>query len=157
MCDCSKLNIPSQHAPNQCPVSAYLFCSICQVQGHATMKCPEKANWHYRKPEFVEHFIPTHILSHYQITSLTPIQNKVSTHLPYIHGDPVIEIPFDHDGKNVRATLATYNLPSSSVKENKRVMEEFGNLIGKKVVMLDVQDPIKKSKIKKVAAVKVTA
>jgi hypothetical protein len=113
------------------------------------MKCPERVHWHYRKPEFVEHFIPIHILSHYNITSLTSLVNKVSTHPPYIHGDPVIEIPFDHDGKNVRATLATYNLPSSSVKENKRVMEEFGELIGKKVVMLDVKEQIKKAKARK--------
>ena len=150
MCDCSKLSLSSNyHEPNQCPVSAYLSCSICQMKGHSTMKCPERVHWHYRKPEFVEHFIPIHILSHYNITSLTSLVNKVSTHPPYIHGDPVIEIPFDHDGKNVRATLATYNLPSSSVKENKRVMEEFGELIGKKVVMLDVKEQIKKAKARK--------
>jgi hypothetical protein len=119
------------------------------MKGHSTMKCPEKVNWHYRKPKYVEHFIPTHILSHYQITSLTPLDKEVVSHPPYIHGEPVIEIPYDQDGKNVRATLATYNLPSSSVKENKRVIEEFGELIGKKVVMLDVQEPIKKSKVRK--------
>jgi hypothetical protein len=77
---------------------------------------------------------------------LTPLDNEIISHPPYIHGEPVIEIPYDQDGKNVRATLATYNLPSSSVKENKRVMEEFGELIGKKVVMLNVQEPIKKVK-----------
>ena len=100
------------------------------------MKCPDRASWHYRKPEFVEQLIPISILNHYNITSLTPIVSPPSgkhEHIPYIHGDPVIEIPFDEDGKNVRATLAAYNLPSSSVKENKRVMNEFGELIGKKV------------------------
>ncbi len=119
------------------------------------MKCPDRASWHYRKPEFVEQLIPISILNHYNIRSLTPIgtpsSGKPHEHIPYIHGDPVIEIPFDEDGKNVRATLAAYNLPSSSVKENKRVMNEFGELIGKKVSIVG-QEISKKSlvKVKKV-------
>ena len=36
---------------------------------------------------------------------------------------------------NIRATLASYSLPSSSVKENKRLIEAFGTLIGKRVVL----------------------
>ena len=115
------------------------------------MKCPDRASWHYRKPEFVEQLIPISILNHYNIRSLTPIGPPPSgnphEHIPYIHGDPVIEIPFDEDGKNVRATLAAYNLPSSSVKENKRVMNEFGELIGKKVSIVG-QEISKKSLVK---------
>lgn len=116
------------------------------------MKCPDRASWHYRKPEFVEQLIPVSILNHYNIKSLTPIGTPRSgdthEHIPYIHGDPVIEIPFDEDGKNVRATLAAFNLPSSSVTENKRVMNEFGNLIGKKVSIVN-DDMKKKPKLKK--------
>lgn len=122
-----------RHEPQACPIRAALFCSICQVSGHPTMKCPDKAIWHYRKPEFVEHLIPLHILNHYKITTRTPIQSEVKEHLSYIHGEPVIEVPYDEDGKNIRATLASYNLPCSSVKENKKVLEKFGNLIGKPV------------------------
>jgi len=142
MCDCSRLALSQNHGPNECPVTAYLFCSICQIQGHPTMKCPDRATWHYRKPEFVEQLIPLSILNHYNITTKTPINGDKHEHLPYIHGDPVIEIHSDEDGKNVRATLATYNLPSSSVKENKRVLEAFGEVIGKKVVYVNV--PVKK-------------
>jgi hypothetical protein len=72
-------------------------------------------------------------LCHYKISSLTPLSSSITKHPPYIHGDPVIDIPQDDDGKNVRATLASYNLPCSSVKENKRVLEAYGELIGKKV------------------------
>ena len=120
------------------------------------MKCPDRATWHYRKPEFVEQLIPISVLNHYNIKSLTPIgmprSGDTHEHIPYIHGDPVIEIPYDDDGKNVRATLAAYNLPSSSVKENKRVMNEFGNLIGKKVSI--VNDDLKKTpKLKKSKAI----
>ena len=156
MCGCSKLTLNENHGPNQCPVDASLFCSICQENGHPTMKCPDRAFWHYRKPEFVEQLIPISILNHYNIRSLTPIGTPSSgnthEHIPYIHGDPVIEIPFDEDGKNVRATLAAYNLPSSSVKENKRVMNEFGELIGKKVSI--VGQEISKKPIVKVKKVK---
>ena len=155
MCGCSKLTLTENHGPNQCPVDASLFCSICQENGHSTMKCPDRASWHYRKPEFVEQLIPISVLKHYNIKSLTPIGvprfGDTHEHIPYIHGDPVIEIPFDEDGKNVRATLAAYNLPSSSVKENKRVMNEFGELIGKKVSIVGHENSKKPIvKIKKV-------
>jgi len=151
MCNCSKLGLTESHEPNQCPVTASLFCSICQENGHPTMKCPNKAIWHYKKPEFIEQLIPINLRMHYNITSLTPIANNNHEHIPYIHGDPVIEIPYDDDGKNIRATLAAFNLPSSSVKENKRIMNEFGNLIGKKVSILGegVKDTsMKKNRIK---------
>ena len=149
MCGCSKLTINETHGPNECPVDASLFCSICQENGHPTMKCPQRATWHYRKPEFVEQLIPISVLNHYNIKSLTPIASPIHDHIPYVHGDPVIEIPFDEDGKNVRATLAAYNLPSSSVKENKRVMNEFGELIGKKVSIVGNDSTKKPLKLKK--------
>jgi hypothetical protein len=121
------------------------------------MKCSNRSTWHYRKPEFVEQLIPISVLNHYNISSLTPIGTPKNgaihhEHIPYIH-DPVIEIPYDEDGKNVRATLSAYNLPSSSVKENKRVMIEFGELIGKKVSILGEtpkKAPIKLKKKQKV-------
>jgi len=134
MCDfCSKLYTSEQHDPSLCPVRAALYCSICQIYGHTTIKCRERDSWHYRKPEFVEQLIPTSILAHYKIDSLTRITSGVNEHIPYIHGDPVICIPDDDKGKNIRATLASYNLPCSSKKEDKRIIEEFSNLIGKKV------------------------
>jgi hypothetical protein len=134
MCDfCSKLYKSEQHDPTLCPVRGALYCSICQIYGHTTIKCPDRDTWHYRKPEFVEQLIPTSILAHYKIDSLTRITSGVNEHIPYIHGDPVICIPDDEKGKNIRATLASYNLPCSSKKEDKRIIEEFSNLIGKKV------------------------
>lgn len=134
MCDfCSKLYTTEQHEPLVCPVRAALYCSICQVHGHTTIKCPDRNTWHYRKPEFIEQLIPTTVLSHYKIDSLTRITSDVKEHMPYIHGDPVIEIPDDEKGKNIRATLASHNLPCSSKKEDKRILEEFATMIGKKV------------------------
>jgi len=51
---------------------------------------------------------------------------------------PVLEIPEDKDGgshtANVRATLASHNLPSSSGKENKKVLENYCAIAGIKTV-----------------------
>jgi len=133
MCDCHQLGLSPNHEQNACPVTASLYCSLCQIHGHPTMKCPDRVEWHYRKPEFIEQLIPQSILSHYNINTMTPITSLIKQHPPYIHGEPVIEIPFDEDGKNIRATLASHNLPSSSVKKNKELIEKYGTLVGKKV------------------------
>jgi hypothetical protein len=61
---------------------------------------------------------------------------------------PVLEVPDDKDGKFVRATLASYNLPSSSIKENRRVLEAFGSLIGKKVVYIQNEKDIAEKQAK---------
>jgi hypothetical protein len=53
---------------------------------------------------------------------------------------PVIEIPEDKGSTaytaNIRATLASNNLPSTSVKENKKLLEKFAVINGKKVIYL---------------------
>jgi hypothetical protein len=53
---------------------------------------------------------------------------------------PVIEIPEDKGSTaytaNIRATLASNNLPSTSVKENKKLLEKFADINGKKVIYL---------------------
>lgn len=140
MCDiCSVIyHSDTKHDISVCPVRAALFCSVCQTQGHSTMKCPDKATWQTRVPEYMEQLIPLSLRNHHSIKTQTPIQSpNTSPILPienrYI---PVIEVPVDTNGMYIRATLASYNLPSSSIKENKRVLEAFGTLIGKKVVYL---------------------
>ena len=115
------------------------------------MKCPAKDTWHYRTPQFIEQLIPTAVLNHYKIESLTKITSGVKEHIPYIHGDPVINVPNDEKGKNIRATLSSYNLPCSSKKEDKRILEEFGKLIGKPVeytVPVEVKRVIKRKSTK---------
>lgn len=137
--------MPPTHAAGHCPVTASLFCSICQENGHATMKCPDRATWHYRKPEFVEQLIPLSVLQHYKIDTRTPIPGVDNKHIPYLY-QPVVEIPYDKDGKNIRATLAAHNIPSSSVKENERVAIAFGNLTGKTVSIINKEPIVPKEK-----------
>lgn len=109
------------------------------------MKCPDRATWHYRKPEFVEQLIPLSVLQHYKIDTRTPIPGVDNKHIPYLY-QPVVEIPYDKDGKNIRATLAAHNIPSSSVKENERVAIAFGNLTGKTVSIINKEPIVPKEK-----------
>ena len=106
------------------------------------MSCPDKGAWETRKPEYIEQLIPSALRLHHGIpsTQMTPIQNANGAPLP-CKGDrysSVIEIPEDKDGTvytgNVRSTLASYNLPSSSAKENKKLIIAFSSLIGKEVI-----------------------
>ena len=132
MCEyCAQLYSSAKaHNSSACPVKAAMYCNICQVNGHSTAKCPEKDTWHYRKPKYIEQLIPPSILSHYKIDTLTKIQSEVKEHPQYMPGDPVIDIPSDRDGQNIRAFLSSTNLPCSSVKENKRVLESFAKHVG---------------------------
>ena len=64
---------------------------------------------------------------------------------------PAIEIPEDKDSENhtgnIRATLASNNFPSSSVKENKKLMEAVGSMTNRKVIYLKKDRFIKHSLI----------
>jgi len=144
MCDyCSKLfRSDTRHEQAECPVAAAMYCSVCQIRGHATMSCPDKAAWETRKPEYIEQLIPSALRMHHGIPSsqMTPIQNANGSPFP-CEGNrysSVIEIPEDKDGTvytgNVRSTLASYNLPVSSGKDNRKLLIAFGSLIGKEIV-----------------------
>lgn len=67
---------------------------------------------------------------------------------------PVLEIPEDKDGShtaNIRATLASYNLPNSSGKENLKQLGNFAAMNGKKLILLKKNvEPIQKNDILKV-------
>ena len=148
MCDiCSVIyHSDTKHDISVCPVRAALFCSVCQTNGHSTMKCPDKATWKMRIPEYIEQLVSPTLLRHHQIKTQTQI-NLVNM-IPECSYIPVLEVPVDTTGQFIRATLASYNLPSSSIKENKKVLEAFGALIGKKVVYLQGKNDVVEKKIK---------
>lgn len=155
-----------KHDITVCPIANSLFCSCCKRRGHTTLRCPNPTSWQTRVPEFVEQLVPYELRLHHGINSdnKTPIQIPNSLPLPCHHilkeqakiktGDsgkpseipscntcrPVIEIPEDKASTlytaNIRATLASNNLPSTSVKENKKLLETFAAVNGKKVIYL---------------------
>jgi hypothetical protein len=139
MCEfCSKLyKAIEKHEPFECAVAAAMWCHTCKKYGHSTLKCPNPSPT--RSPQFMEQLLPHATRKHYNIpsTQMTPLTTEYTPRPPLY--EPVIEIPEDKDGNiytgNIRATLASYSLPSSSVKENKRLIEAFGTLIGKRVVL----------------------
>jgi hypothetical protein len=131
----------------------------------------------------VEQLIPYDLRVHYSISAeqITPIQNRVIEPLPCHHVlkekvrsgtslqvcttcRPVIEIPPDKGSTlytaNIRATLASNNLPSTSVKENKKLLESFAAINGKKVIYLkkdrySVTEPVAAKEVNKKASFKI--
>jgi len=60
---------------------------------------------------------------------------------------PTLEIPEDKDGShtaNIRATLASYNLPNSSGKENVKQLTNFAAMNGKKLDLMKNVRPVQK-------------
>ena len=60
---------------------------------------------------------------------------------------PTLEIPEDKDGShtaNIRATLASYNLPNSSGKENLKQLTNFAAMNGKKLILMKNVKPVQK-------------
>ena len=127
---------------------AALYCNVCQVYGHSLHKCPDRDAWKVRVPEFQEQLIPLRIRTQYKIISQTRLDSMEVDMTPYPH-PPVIELPDDKDGKAVRAMLTSLQIPTGQVKENRRVLEAYAALIGKKVVYLQNEQVVKeKIKIK---------
>ena len=155
-----------KHDESVCPIANSLMCSCCKSRGHATLKCPKTANWQTRIPEYIEQLIPFDLRIHHRILSdqMTPLNYANPGLIPCHHilkwiaksvesdssktekeaacaiCQPVIEIPEDKGSTaytaNIRATLASNNLPSTSVKENKKLLEKFAAINGKKVIYL---------------------
>ena len=158
MCDTCRViyHIDTKHDASVCPIRSALRCSVCEVYGHSTMRCPDKATWQTRVPEYVEQLVPPSLLRHHNIKTATPILmcnlNPVECSYP-----PVLEVLEDKTGTVIRSTLSSFNLPSSSVKENKRVLIDFGKLIGKNVTFLQNTNVVKEKPAKKVIKTKKNA
>ena len=143
MCDfCSKIYVSHEkHDADTCPIAAALYCNICKIRGHCTLKCTNQEYWASRTPNYIEQLIPFELRAHHKIPvdQMTPIREPNLQPLPCPY-KAVLEIPEDKDTTvhtaNIRATLASYNLPTSSVKENKKLIDSFAALTGKKIIFL---------------------
>lgn len=168
MCDFCKTVYHSheKHEQAVCPLANALTCSCCKRRDHTTLKCPNRDWWKTRVPEYVEQLIPFELRRHHQIpeSQMTPFSKGPNPDpIPCHHVikdssikccsicRPAIEIPEDKDSENhtgnIRATLASNNFPSSSVKENKKLMEAVGSMTNRKVIYLKKDRFIKHSLI----------
>jgi hypothetical protein len=84
--------------------------------------------------------IPCHHILKWIAKSVESDSSKTEKEATCAICQPVIEIPEDKGSTaytaNIRATLASNNLPSTSVKENKKLLEAFAAINGKKVIYL---------------------
>jgi hypothetical protein len=84
--------------------------------------------------------IPCHHILKWIAKSVESDSSKTEKEAACAICQPVIEIPEDKGSTaytaNIRATLASNNLPSTSVKENKKLLEKFAAINGKKVIYL---------------------
>lgn len=143
MCDfCSQIYRSSdKHDPSVCPIASALTCSCCNIRGHATLKCPNLISWNTRVPQYVEQLIPYELRIHHGIKSdqMTSIETPNLKPLVCKY-KPTLEIPEDKDSvnytANIRATLASHNLPVTSVKDNKKLVETLAAITGKKLILL---------------------
>jgi cell envelope opacity-associated protein A len=81
-----------------------------------------------------------------------PISEKAQDELCCNQCRPTLEIPEDKDGShtaNIRATLASYNLPNSSGKENLKQLTNFAAMNGKKLVLKKYVVPVQKDEVPK--------
>ena len=149
MCDfCSSVyHSDTKHEFSVCPIWNAAFCSVCQVRGHFTMKCPDRGAWKTRSPEYLEQLIPPSVRELHQIRSRTPMnpnsmEIELNDSIPEYGHESVMEVPIDTTGAFIRATLASHNLPISGIKKNKAVLEAFGAHIGKKVVYIQNKNDV---------------
>ena len=165
MCDSCKGILPNdeKHTEDVCPIAMALTCSCCKTRGHSTLNCTKMEYWNKRVPEYMEQLIPYEMRCHYlippkQCTPLAEIntmpfpcvipiivKEKSDLYIREKKYDPVIEIPQDRDSTDykagIRATLASHNLPTGSVKDNKRVLEAYTSKLGKKVIYMKKPAP----------------
>jgi hypothetical protein len=67
-----------------------------------------------------------------------PLPERPAPELYCSQCKPTLEIPEDKDGShtaNIRATLASFNLPNSSGKENLKQLSNFAAMNGKKLIL----------------------
>jgi hypothetical protein len=116
------------HASINCPLNCF-FCSICCSYGHTTDDCPDHELSKHRDIEYVEQLLPPSIRKSYSITSLTPLSKKTAAPGPTL---PTLEV--EESEKSIRAILLANDIqPSNKPKENRRLMKQLADELGRKL------------------------
>ncbi len=123
------------HVPKNCPLNRVTLCSICaRHTDHTTEECPQHEVKQFRRVQFLEQLIPHSQLTHYNITSMTPIPEPKD--LPKPKYLPKLEL--ENTDKARRQFLMNYNIqPSGRFKENIRLVEDEANKLGRTVEYFD--------------------
>lgn len=120
------------HATTNCPLLHSSYCSVCCSYGHLTDECPDHEVLQNRKATYVEQLVPPSLLRRYNITTQTPLEYPNE---PRPRGEPLLEI--EETDKAIRQVLMNYSIqPSGRMKENRRLLKQLSDEIGRKLVYL---------------------
>jgi hypothetical protein len=134
-CENVLLGFSIPHAVANCPLVHASYCSVCCSYGHLTEDCPDQEILSYRKPTYVEQLVPSSLLSRYKITTQTPLEYQEDSRPK---GDVLLEI--EETDKAIRQVLMNYSIqPSGRMKENRRLLKQLSDEMGRKLVYLKPQ------------------
>jgi len=120
------------HAISNCPLLHSSYCSVCCSYGHLTDECPDHEVLHNRRATYVEQLVPPSLLKRYKIDTQTPLEYPSE---PHEREQPLLEI--EETDKAIRQVLMNYSIqPSGRMKENRRLLKQLSDEIGRKLVYL---------------------
>ncbi len=121
------------HPVSACPLSRATYCSLCNCYGHLTECCPDDDGHECRTIQFVEQLVPYSLLQQYNITSLTPLSNGEIPRKSRF--EAVLEV--EETDRAIRQILMNYSIqPSGKMKENRRLLKQLSEELGRKLVYL---------------------
>ena len=121
------------HKISDCPLLHSSYCSVCCSYGHLTDDCPDQDVVQLRKPTYVEQLLPPSILRQYKITTKTSLEYPNETRQQSY--EPVLEI--EETDRAIRQVLMNYEIqPSGRMKENRRLLKQLADELGRKLVYL---------------------
>jgi hypothetical protein len=80
-CDYIPFSEFKEHLETHCPYRKSCYCSFCSVYGHPESDCPCPPPEHFRKPEYVEQLLPSHLVKSYNISTATPLPTSKPTEI----------------------------------------------------------------------------
>jgi hypothetical protein len=123
------------HPVSNCPLLHSSYCSVCCSYGHLTDDCPDYEVLQNRRPVFVEQLVSPSLLRRYKIQSQTPLEYSEE---PKQRGETLLEI--EETDKAIRQVLMNYSIqPSGRMKENRRLLKQLSEEMGRKLVYLKPQ------------------
>lgn len=132
-CETVLVGFSIPHTVSNCPLLQSSYCSVCCSYGHLTDDCPDYEVLEHRQPKFMEQLIPLSVRQQYKIETHTPLAHRGEGRT--IRFEPVLEI--EESDKAIRQVLMNYSIqPSGRMKENRRLVKQLADELGRKLVYL---------------------
>lgn len=133
------------HIPDECPLLHASYCGLCASHGHSPSSCPDTLTRAYREPLYIEQLIPTNLLEEYGIHTQTLLPDAFCRVKEATTSERTILVPETDEA--LRAALVAVGVKpmicqekgkreNKEIMENKKRLERFANMNGKKVLFL---------------------